>query len=661
MCCTHTTPAGRRGDAMYVFALLLLVAGVAGEECASINEGGYKYVWCAKESVRQYHSSVPVLLGVYEKELRDGEVFSKGDPCGAARRSTLVRFKCCPDICTDDARYVFESITEPKPCLYEAVICDSTMCSKPKSGSGSLSKREIRELREEVRDMFYHAYNSYMENAYPAAELRPVSCRGGDFSFSDIPALTLIDTLDTLAVLGDVQGFQRGVDAITTVLADFDFDLNVSVFETTIRVLGGLLSAHIFASTPKYGFADTDSWQYSGRLLTLATDLADRLSAAFPNDQGIPYGTVNLRHGVPEGETPIASVAGAGSLSVEFFVASVLTGDPKYAKIATRASRLLFDSRSSIGLVGKHINAKTFEWTETASGIGTNADSFYEYLFKMYMLAGSEESWDMFEETYEAVMAFISDGDWYPDVHMKTGELQRQRVEGLLAFWPGLQTLIGDHESAANTMNALMFIWRSANFLPEGYEYKNRQVGANAVDQSYLLRPEFIESLVYLRKATNDDSWLRAGKDVLESIQTFCRTPCGYSSVSSLREGYITKQDLMPSFFLSETVKYLYLLFDDALTPEGHWVLSRDSPWVFSTEAHPYPVKEMMKLMTPEIRDVLPGMVQTDRPLSLLECPAEQLWVRSYDPHYVPNDGLLQPAPQQAIRFKSLEELADFI
>eukprot|EP01064_Diplonema_japonicum_P022376 TRINITY_DN3209_c1_g2_i1.p1 TRINITY_DN3209_c1_g2~~TRINITY_DN3209_c1_g2_i1.p1 ORF type:complete len:652 (+),score=125.79 TRINITY_DN3209_c1_g2_i1:91-2046(+) len=632
-----------------------LVVECVGESY-KMRKDGYTYEWHPKEAVRQYHSSVPVVLGRYEKELNDGQMYTNGDTCGATKRSTFVQLKCCDGVCGDEDRYVLYDIKEPKPCQYEAVVCDAMLCAEGPSSGKALSLNEIRKLREETREMFYHAYNSYMTHAFPAAELRPVSCQGGDFSFSDIPGLTLIDTLDTLAILDDVPQFQKGVDAVLDILDDFDFDLNVSVFETTIRALGGLLSAHIFASTPKYGFT-AGGWRYSDGLLHLAVDLAERLSAAFPEDQGIPYGTVNLRYGVPEGETPVASVAGAGSLSVEFLIVSLLSGNEKYGRIAVHASKLLFDFRSHIGLVGKHINAKTMEWTETGSGIGTNTDSFYEYLLKVYMLSGSGASWEMFEESYEAVMAFIADGDWYPDVHMKTGELQRQRAEGLLAFWPGLQTLIGDHASAANTMNALMSIWRDAYFLPEGYDYKLRSVGSNPVDQSYLLRPEFIESLVYLRKATNDNSWLRAGKEVLESIQTFCRTPCGYTSVENLRDGKATKQDLMPSFFLSETAKYLYLLFDDALTKEGHWVLSPSDPWVFSTEAHPYPIKAMQNLVTPNISASLPEGILTARPSALRECPAEQLWVQSYNPYYVPDDGVAQPPPQQTLTFKTLQEL----
>lgn len=48
---------------------------------------------------------------------------------------------------------------------------------------------------------------------------------------------------------------------------------------------------------------------------------------------GIPYGTVNLNRGVPDGETTVSSLAGAGSLSVEFSVLSALTGDGVFSEV----------------------------------------------------------------------------------------------------------------------------------------------------------------------------------------------------------------------------------------------------------------------------------------------------------------------------------------
>ena len=63
---------------------------------------------------------------------------------------------------------------------------------------------------------------------------------------------------------------------------------------------------------------------YKGGLLAAALDLGKRLLPAFETKTGIPFGTVNLRYGVPKGEVPVASVAGAGSLSIEFGMLSYL-------------------------------------------------------------------------------------------------------------------------------------------------------------------------------------------------------------------------------------------------------------------------------------------------------------------------------------------------
>lgn len=98
-----------------------------------------------------------------------------------------------------------------------------------------------------VRRIFTHAYDNYMSHAFPAAELLPYSCTGGPFELIKIPAVTLIDAMDTLVVMGNYSEFRRAVTALTGAVKDFDYDVPVSIFETTIRVLGGLLSAHLFA------------------------------------------------------------------------------------------------------------------------------------------------------------------------------------------------------------------------------------------------------------------------------------------------------------------------------------------------------------------------------------------------------------------------------
>ena len=109
----------------------------------------------------------------------------------------------------------------------------------------SFSTQDISEYRERVRAMFYHAYGGYVKHAYPYDELRPLSCDGVDTwgSYS----LTLIDALDTLAVLEDWPEFRRVAKLVGGGRDDFDSDVNVSVFETNIRIVGGLLSAHLIS------------------------------------------------------------------------------------------------------------------------------------------------------------------------------------------------------------------------------------------------------------------------------------------------------------------------------------------------------------------------------------------------------------------------------
>lgn len=136
-----------------------------------------------------------------------------------------------------------------------------------------------------------------MQHAFPLDELRPLSCQGED-SLGGY-ALTLIDSLDTLALLGDKERFDAAVEWVGKNVR-FDINKTVSVFETNIRILGGLLSAHLIASDYATGMRIQS---YDDQLLHLAADLAQRLLPAFDTPTGIPFGSVNLLYGVDENES----------------------------------------------------------------------------------------------------------------------------------------------------------------------------------------------------------------------------------------------------------------------------------------------------------------------------------------------------------------------
>ncbi|XP_066992134.1 ER degradation-enhancing alpha-mannosidase-like protein 2 [Anabrus simplex] len=470
---------------------------------------------------------------------------------------------------------------------FAAAMC---MLSADISSALKYTKKDLENLREEVRQMFQHAYDSYLKYAYPYDELRPLSCDGVDTwgSYS----LTLIDALDTLAVMGNYTEFQRVVDIITT-HANFDANINVSVFETNIRIIGGLLSAHLLSY--RAGVAVEPGWPCNGPLLQLAEDVARRLLAAFDSATGMPYGTVNLRHGVPEGETSITCTAGVGTFILELGTLSRLTGDPLFEEVAMNALYALYAHRSPIGLVGNHVDVQTGRWTAQDAGIGAGVDSYYEYLAKGAILLQRPELMRMFHEGRAAIDRYLKRDDWHLWVSMSKGQVTLPVFQSLEAYWPGVLSLIGDINKGVKSLHNYHQVWKQYGFTPEFYNIPQGEVGANR--EGYPLRPELIESVMYLYRATGDPYLLEVGKDILRSIQHSARTPCGYATIKDVRDH--RKEDRMESFFLAETTKYLYLLFDPGnfihnrgqhgtviQTPWGECVLEAGG-YIFNTEAHP--------------------------------------------------------------------------
>jgi mannosidase alpha-like ER degradation enhancer 1 len=136
--------------------------------------------------------------------------------------------------------------------------------------------------------------------------LDPIQCIGRSRTYHDPEnwgindvlgnfSLTLVDSIDMFPIIGDRLGFEAAVKK-TIDHVRFNKDSIVQVFEVNIRALGGLLSAHIFASDLELGFAIP--W-YNGELLHLARDLADRLLPAFNSTFGIPFARINLKNGIP--------------------------------------------------------------------------------------------------------------------------------------------------------------------------------------------------------------------------------------------------------------------------------------------------------------------------------------------------------------------------
>uniref|UniRef100_A0A673I6Q6 alpha-1,2-Mannosidase n=1 Tax=Sinocyclocheilus rhinocerous TaxID=307959 RepID=A0A673I6Q6_9TELE len=446
--------------------------------------------------------------------------------------------------------------------------------------------------RDQILEMFDHAYNSYMDYAYPADELMPLSCRGrvrglepnrGDIDDSlGKFSLTLIDTLDTLVLLNKLDEFEEAVKK-TVQDVRFDNDIVVSVFETNIRVLGGLLGAHVMADVLKQR-GERMQW-YRDELLHMAKELGYRLLPAFNTTSGLPYPRVNLLYGVvnPLSRTGTESdtcTACAGTMILEFAALSRLSGDPIFEEHARKAMDVLWEKRQrGSDLVGTVINIHNGDWVRRDSGVGAGIDSYYEYLMKAYILLGDKVYLDRFNTHYSAIMKYISQPPLLLNVHMHNPTVNvRSWMDSLLAFFPGLQVLRGDLKPAIETHEMLYQVTKQHNFLPEAFTTEFRVHWGQ-----HPLRPEFAESTYFLYKATGDPYYLKVGQSIVEKLNTHARVPCGFAAVQDVRTGM--HEDRMDSFFLAEMFKYLYLLFSE----KTQLPIDIDD-YIFTTEAHLLPV-----------------------------------------------------------------------
>ena len=414
-------------------------------------------------------------------------------------------------------------------------------------------------LAARVKEEFLHAWNGYKRHAWGHDELRPLSRDGKDWHAAPL-LMTPVDALDTLLLMGMTEEAEK-TRAFVVENLRFDHDIEVKNFEITIRVLGGLLSAH----------------QLTGdrRLLTMAEDLGRRLLPVFDSPTGMPYMYVNLRTGRTSGAK--SNPAEIGTLILEFGTLARLTGKPEYFDKPKRALVELFRRRSRLGLVGEEIDVETGAWVNPASHVGGAIDSYYEYLLKCERLFGDRECGAMWRESIAAVHRHLArdgaNGLWYGQADMNTGRMTATTYGALHAFLPGVLALSGDLRRARRLQASGLKMWTLHGIEPEELDFEAMRV----VRPGYQLRPEIVESAYYLHRYTRDPRYLEQGRTFLDDLVRHCRTDTGFTILKSV----VTKEkgDLMHSFFLAETLKYLYLLFaPDALDLDAV---------VFNTEAHP--------------------------------------------------------------------------
>ncbi|HEU5182066.1 MAG TPA: glycoside hydrolase family 47 protein [Candidatus Polarisedimenticolia bacterium] len=415
-------------------------------------------------------------------------------------------------------------------------------------------------LAAEVRDEFLRSWKAYKEYAWGHDELKPLTKAPRDW-YGESLLMTPVDALDTMLLMGLTEEADEAKQLILDKLS-FDRDLPVKNFEITIRLLGGLLS----------------SYQITGdeRLLRLADDLGGRLLPAFESPTGMPYMFVNLKTGKPSGAR--SNPAEIGTLVLEFGTLSRLTGKQVYYDKAKNALVQLYRRRSKMGLVGEEIDVETGHWVSPQSHVGGGIDSYYEYLLKCSRLFDDKECGTMWRESLSALNKHLADeapsGFWYAQVDMNTGKRTASEFGALHAFLPAVLALGGDLKHARRLQSSCDKMWRMHGIEPDLFDYRSMRVVAPA----YPLRPEIIESATILHRLTRDPIYLAMGRAYFEAIKQRCRTDAGTTVLKDVTTG--EQGDLMPSYYLAETLKYLYLLF----SPDSKLDLDKV---VFNTEAHP--------------------------------------------------------------------------
>ncbi|KAJ7691353.1 glycoside hydrolase [Mycena rosella] len=480
--------------------------------------------------------------------------------------------------------------------------------------------------RDAVVEAFKYAWSAYERDAMGSDEYHPLSHRGSDLGGGGSIGYTVVDAIDTMLLMGLDAEYGRAKDWVKEKLS-FDRSGSFSTFETTIRVLGGLLSAHYLTGDALY--------------LRHATDLGERMLPVFDTGSGLPYPAANLAG--RSGQGGGVSVSEATTLQLEFRYLAQLTGKAPFWHKAEHVMEVVNKARLPNNLAPVSMNMGTGRFVQSRIGMGSNGDSYYEYLLKQYLQTNCTEPvyHQMYSDAMQGVHAHLvqktpTRGLTYiaellpkggPD--WQTSWQAQGKQEHLACFLAG-SLMLGattahlkdaaqpasvppkmkeltptgqrDWQTGVDYLEGCMATHDTKTGLsPEGVNYrtpsdpgppgerdwyinKADQGGTPPYDARYMLRPEISESVFLAWRLTGDARYRGYAWAIFSAIEKHCRLPGGgYATVLDVDALPVTHLDKQETFFLSETLKYLFLTFADDSVLNLHDV-------VFNTEAHPLPV-----------------------------------------------------------------------
>ncbi|KAI1826756.1 glycoside hydrolase family 47 protein [Xylaria intraflava] len=484
-----------------------------------------------------------------------------------------------------------------------------------------------------VKAVFQTSWDGYYQYAFPNDSLLPISKtylndRNG-WGASAVDAISTAIIMEKDDILKIIVDHIKSLDFTHTVKGGEQ----LSLFETSIRYLAGMLSAYDFLTGPFAGKIDTDSVQ---ALLKQAVTLADALSVAFDTPSGIPINDLvfNGPNGPVTTSETTNGIAQIGTLILEWTHLSDLTGNDKYANLTAKAESYLLNIKNPEvgepypGLLGTNVNVNDGTFADGSGGWNGGDDSFYEYLIKMYVydtkrFGALKDRWIAAVDS--SIQYLTSHPSTNPDLtflaaYNGAGDSNLNFISSNLACFDGgniilggltldnqdyidfgLELVEGCHATYAATVTGIG---------PESFQWQDSRLPANATNNggppsdqagyynengywisssAYVLRPEVLESYYYAYRATGDSKYQDWAWDAFMSINSTCRAGVGYSSINNVNAagggGFSDDQE---SFWFAEVLKYSYLI--QAGDAPYQVNANHNNQFVFNTEAHPMKV-----------------------------------------------------------------------
>ncbi|KAF8972475.1 glycoside hydrolase [Flammula alnicola] len=429
-------------------------------------------------------------------------------------------------------------------------------------------------------------------------EYHPLSKKGSNLTDEGGIGYTVVDSIDTMQIMGLEEEYKRTRDWVANTVNE--------VTQTTIRVLGGLLMA--------YHPSNEDP------ILEKATELADRMLPVFDTPSGLPLSMI-----IPKQRKGVDDLNNDDYCDKAEQVMRVIKA-AKLSSVLVPIYLRLISSPQTVEQVNVSFSAETGQFLLSEIRLGSRGDSYYEYLLKQYLETNKSERvyLEMYEETMEAIHKTLVHKGLHEGLIFTTEFVPKRRRDGQVSWrlypkqdhlvcflggslmlgttttgaagssvsvppWPSELTSAGQRDwklgyeliETLDSRQEITHFWTKDDVnvpslnptqlssipIPSSPEQPS-------YDARYLLRSGTVESLfIAYRLAGNVNPKYRDG---------------GYASILNVDGVRSIHIDKMETFFLSETIKYLYFLFSDAsVIPLDAINLVFFIKYVFNTEAHP--------------------------------------------------------------------------